>query len=121
MSAIARIITHQTENWDGSGTPGGLAHDNIPLESRILALVTEFQNRVNELRTKEKMRDREQTLSQALSECQAQANTRFDPKLSEALGLLVMGMQQGMSLETSQPKISAGMWLLDNEQPTVNH
>ncbi|WP_246140319.1 DICT sensory domain-containing protein [Euhalothece natronophila] len=105
MSAIARIITHQTENWDGSGTPGGLAHDSIPLESRILALVSYFQRRVNDLRTKEKTNSREETLSQALSECQEQANTRFDPKLTEALGLLVMGMQQGMSLETSQPKL----------------
>ncbi len=121
MSAIARIITHQTENWDGTGTPGGLAHDNIPLESRILAIVSDFQRRVNDLRTKDKNSSREETLSQALSECQEQANTRFDPKLSEALGLLVMGMQQGMSLETSQPKISAGMWLLENEQLTPDN
>lgn len=116
MSAIARIITHQTENWDGSGKPGQLAHDNIPLESRILALVSYFQNRVNELRMNDKTSSREATLDQAYAECQEQANTRFDPKLVEALGLLVAGMQQGMSLETSQPKIAAGMWLLDTEQ-----
>lgn len=116
MSAIARIITHQTEHWDGTGKPGQLAHDNIPLESRILALVSYFQQRVNELRTKGKTNNREETLNQAYSECQEKANTLFDPKLVEALGILVMGLQQGMSLETAQPKISAGMWLLDPEQ-----
>lgn len=115
MSAIARLITHQTENWDGSGKPGQLAHDQIPLESRILSLVSYFQHRVNELRMNEKSIDRETTLNQAYSECQEQANTRFDPKLVEALGLLVMGLQQGMTLETAQPKIAAGMWLLDNQ------
>jgi len=116
MSAIARIITHQTENWDGSGKPGQLAHDNIPLESRILSLVSYFQNQVNDLRMNNQTESREATLDQAYSECQEKANIRFDPKLVEALGLLVAGMQQGMSLETSQPKISAGMWLLDTEQ-----
>ena len=119
MSAIARIITHQREHWDGTGRPGQLAHDDIPLESRILALVSYFQCRVNELRMKEEV-NREVTLNQAYEECQARSNTIFDPKLVEALGLLVMGMQQGMSLETAQPKISAGMWLLDHEQVTSN-
>lgn len=116
MSAIARIITHQTEHWDGTGTPGQLAHDNIPLESRILALVSYFQHHVNDLRMKGKTNSREATLNQAYDECKERTNTIFDPKLVEALGLLVMGMQQGMSLETAQPKISAGMWLLDTEQ-----
>jgi len=121
MSAIARIITHQTENWDGTGKPGQVAHDNIPLESRILALVSYFQHRVNDLRVNEKTETREETLNQAYSECQAQANNRFDPKLVEALGLLVMGLQQGMNLEAAQPKIAAGMWLLDNEQLPINN
>ncbi|AFZ45659.1 putative sensor protein [Halothece sp. PCC 7418] len=116
MSAIARIITHQREHWDGTGIPGQLAHDDIPLESRIIALTSYFQYRVNDLRMQGKTDTREATLNQAYEECKERANTIFDPKLVEALGLLVMGLQQGMSLETAQPKISAGMWLLDNEQ-----
>lgn len=121
MSAIARIITHQTEKWDGTGKPGQLAHDNIPLESRILALVSYFQHRVNDLRINEKTKNREETLNQAYSECQALANTTFDPKLVEALGLLVMALQQGMDLQATQPKIAAGMWLLDNEELIINN
>ncbi len=116
MSAIARIITHQTEKWDGTGKPGQLAHDNIPLESRILALVSYFQHRVNDLRINEKTKNRGETLNQAYAECQEETNTTFDPKLVEALGLLVMALQQGMDLQAAQPKIAAGMWLLDNEQ-----
>jgi DICT domain-containing protein len=118
MSAIAQILTHQTEWWNGSGTPAGLAYDAIPLESRILGLVTHFQWHLRQLRTlqggeNETSPNRQETISKALAECLAKAGEAFDPKLVEALGLLIMGMQQGMSLQVNQPKIAAGMWLLD--------
>jgi len=37
FQAIARIVKHFHENYDGSGTPDGLRHDEIPIGSRILA------------------------------------------------------------------------------------
>ena len=119
LRAIAQIITHQTEWWNGTGTPAELAYDAIPLESRILGLVTDFQRRVRHLRMlqdgeEEQTISREETLSKALAECQGQAGEAFDPKLVDALALMVMGMQQGMSLQTNQPKIAAGMWLIDS-------
>lgn len=114
VRAVAQIITHQQENWDGSGTPGGLSYDTIPLESRILGLIAHFQERVNTLRTQsEPTPSRIEALSQALADCQAGAGTRFDPKLVETLSILVMGMQQGMELSATQPKIASGMWLLN--------
>lgn len=119
LRAIAQIITHQTEWWNGTGLPAALAYDAIPLESRILGLVREFQWQVRQLRIlqereEEPILSREETLSKALAQCQRQAGEAFDPKLVEALALLVMGMLQGMSLQTNQPKIAAGMWLLDS-------
>lgn len=110
IQAIANIITHQTECWDGSGQPEGLAYDNIPLESRILGLIADFQKKLATYRQD----DRENAPNQALGDCQSQAGTTYDPKLVEALGLLVMGMQQGMNLQISSPKIAAGMWLLED-------
>jgi len=120
MSAVANIITHQSECWNGTGPPGGLSHDAIPLESRILALAREFQSRVNAIRTLRPQPDqappeREQALAQALEECRQQAGEAFDPKLVEALELVVAGLQQGMTLEASQPKMAAGLWLLEEE------
>jgi DICT domain-containing protein len=119
MRAIAQIITHQTEWWNGTGMPAGLAYDAIPLESRILGLVVNFQGQVRQLRMLQEGEDGialnlEETLSKALAECQAKAGEAFDPKLVEALTLLVIGMQQGMSLQVNQPKIASGMWLLDS-------
>jgi DICT domain-containing protein len=112
LQAIAHIITHQTECWDGSGKPDGLAYDEIPLESRILGLIAEFQQHVTAYKKDNSV---ENPLVEVLTQCQAKAGKAFDPKLVEALGLLVIGMQQGMSLQATQPKIAAGMWLLDSE------
>lgn len=106
LQAIANIITHQTEHWDGSGKPDGLAYDAIPLESRILSVITTFQQRLKVCESQEA------PLAQALTDCKTLAGTVFDPKLLDALELLVIGIQQGMSLNVNQPKIAAGMWLL---------
>lgn len=108
LQAVANIITHQTESWDGSGQPDGLAYDNIPLESRILRLIAYFQQQLNTYKSEH------DALSVALRSCQALSGEAFDPKLVETLALIVMGMQQGMSLQANQPKIASGMWLLDS-------
>lgn len=119
LRAVARIITHQTEQWDGTGIPAELAYDAIPLESRILGLIIEFQRRVNQQRMSKagenkQTLNQEEILSKALAECQTLSGKAFDPKLVEALALMVMGMQQGMNLQATQPKIASGMWLLDS-------
>ncbi|MBP0020460.1 MAG: metal-dependent phosphohydrolase [Cyanobacteria bacterium SBLK] len=109
LNAIASIITYQSESWDGSGQPKGLSYDEIPLESRILSLMAHFQNCTVVYREE----GRENPLGEALGNCQEKAGTIFDPKLVEALALLAMGMQQGMTLQNVKPKISTGLWLLD--------
>ncbi|PAX60202.1 DICT sensory domain-containing protein [Brunnivagina elsteri] len=119
LRAIAQIITHQTESWDGRGEPARLAGDEIPLESRILALAADFQHRVNQ--KKSTNLSQEEIFAQALEECKQQS-TRFDPKLVEVLTLLVMGLQQGLELPLMTAKVTSGMWLLDfrldNEEKT---
>ncbi len=42
MSAIAAIVRHQNERFDGQGTPDGLAGSAIPLGARILAVASRF-------------------------------------------------------------------------------
>jgi DICT domain-containing protein len=113
LRAIAQIIAHQTEWWDGTGEPARLAGDEIPLESRILALLADFQSRVNHRKATGNITSQE-IFAQALEECREQQSTRFDPKLIEALTLLVMGLQQGLEIPLTAPKASAGMWLLDS-------
>ena len=123
LRAIATIITHLTECWNGSGRPAGLAGDEIPLESRILGLAAEFQQRLVELRTaitdahtssSQTPLSQEECMTKALAECQQQQGDRWDPKLVDALALLVSGFQQGLDLSVNVPKISAGLWLIDS-------
>ena len=117
LQAVSQILTHQREAWDGSGIPAGLAYDEIPLESRIICLLADFQQKMKAY--KQYSADKN-PLTQALSDCQTLAGKRYDPKLLDALSLLVMGMQQGMTLQAYRPKIAAGMWLVDSGSANKN-
>jgi len=111
LRALAQIITHLTEWWNGNGQPAGLAGQEIPLESRILGLVSVFQQQVTTYVQARK--NYEESLAQALASCQSGAGERWDPELVDTLSLLVSGLQQGINLTFNQPKIAAGMWLLE--------
>ena len=112
LEAISKILTHQREAWNGSGIPAGLAYDAIPLESRILCLLGDFQQK---MKAYKQYSSDKNPMTEALADCQALAGKRYDPKLLDALSLLVMGMQQGMTLQAYHPKIATGMWLVDSE------
>jgi DICT domain-containing protein len=117
LRAIATILTHQTEWWNGSGQPAKLVGDEIPLESRILGLAAAFQQELSHLRIhapQAESMDTPENLMQAFVACQLQQGDRWDPKLVEALALLVTGLQQGLNLSVTLPKIAAGIWLLDS-------
>lgn len=106
LRAIAQIINHLFEWWNGSGSPAGLAGESIPLESRILGLIVTFQQRLVS-------QSESRALIQALAQCKQEQGSRWEPKLVDTLELLVMGLQQGLNLPTTPTKISSGMWLID--------
>lgn len=112
LRAIAKIINHLSEWWDGSGSPGGLAGEEIPLESRILGLIVTFQGRVAQI---SQSQFADNILFQALTQCKQEQGTRWDPKLIDTLELLVIGLQQGLTVPTTPTKISSGMWLIDTQ------
>jgi hypothetical protein len=61
-------------------------------------------------------------LGEVLATCQAEAGQRWDPKLVEILGLMVMGLQQGMSLPAIPTKITLGSGLINpdlDDHPAV--
>jgi len=111
LQAVSKILTHQREAWDGSGIPAKLAYDAIPLESRIICLLADFQQK---MKAYKQYSSDENYLAKALADCQSLAGKRYDPKLLDALSLLVMGMQQGMTLQAYRPKIATGMWLVNS-------
>ncbi|WP_404784846.1 DICT sensory domain-containing protein [Altericista sp. CCNU0014] len=116
LRAVAQIVTHQTEWWNGQGAPAGLAADDIPLEARILGISTYFQGLVGSLEVPQKPEARTvwfARLQAALAQCQQESGRYWDPKLVELLALLVSGLHQGMALSIQSPKFTNGLWLLD--------
>jgi HD-GYP domain-containing protein (c-di-GMP phosphodiesterase class II) len=111
LRAVAQIITHQTEYWDGSGQPAGLRGDQIPLESRMLGLVSYFQQAV----MTQQAHKAEGAIAAALADCQQHQGSRWDPKLVEILALVVKGLEQGLSLPSIPIKMSLGVGLLNPE------
>ena len=89
LSALSKPLLHHHENWDGTGYPDNLKGEQIPLESRITAVATAFDDMVN---------DQDCTLSfaDAIEEIASGTGTLFDPDVVKAF-LLVAG--DGENLE----------------------
>ncbi len=117
LRAVAQIISHQLEWWNGCGYPAGLAADDIPLESRILGLVAYVQSEVGSLKqppAQTDLADWHQRLQTCLSNCQQASGERWDPKLIELLTLVISGLLQGITLPMLSPKMTNSLWLLDS-------
>ena len=74
------IIRHQREHYDGSGIPGQLRGDQIPIGSRILMVVDAF----DAMTTDRVYRDR-MSIEEAVDELVRYSGTQFDPKVVAAL------------------------------------
>jgi HD-GYP domain-containing protein (c-di-GMP phosphodiesterase class II) len=106
LKPITSIVYHQLEYWDGSGTPDGLKASEIPLESRILGLVTYFQ----EL-TQARGERQAYSLSDAFAKCQQYSNIRFDPNLIESLKTVIRLTEMGLMKLPNRPSQLPPVWL----------
>lgn len=77
LRRVARILRHQSERYDGAGTPDGLRGDRIPLGARVLAIAAAF-----DLMTT-CAEERPMTWQQALRELDRCKGEVFDPWLVE--------------------------------------
>jgi len=79
LAACARGILHHHECFDGSGYPDGLKGEDIPLESRIIAVTNAFVSMTCERPLPDKL-----TVDQAMEELKQGSGKLFDPSLVEA-------------------------------------
>jgi HD-GYP domain-containing protein (c-di-GMP phosphodiesterase class II) len=79
-------ILHHHERYDGTGFPDSLEGGQIPLLSRVLAVVDAFTAMLEE-RPYRKARSRKE----ALEEIRVRAGTHYDPEVVDALGKVVQG------------------------------
>ena len=79
LHALAPVILHHHERWDGQGYPDGLKAEEIPFAARVIAVCDSWQAMVSD-------RPYRPALSpeQALAELRAGAGSQFDPQLVEA-------------------------------------
>ena len=77
-------IRHHHEHFDGSGYPGGLKNDSIPMEARILSIADAFDAMTSPRPYRDQL-----PLESALAELKRCSGTQFDPELVETFCTLM--------------------------------
>jgi diguanylate cyclase (GGDEF)-like protein len=77
LAGLAPAIRHHHERWDGAGYPGGLSGEDIPLESRVIAVADVYSALTS-------TRPYRQPVSSELAceEIERSAGTQFDPRIT---------------------------------------
>lgn len=78
MAYIADYVLKHHERLDGNGYPNGISGDNIPLESRIVAVADAYAAMTNERVYKDGMPE-----TGAIEELRAKSGTQFDAEIVE--------------------------------------
>jgi putative nucleotidyltransferase with HDIG domain len=79
LGAVAPVVMHHHERWDGYGYPAGLEGDEIPLLARVLAVADAWDSM-----TSDRAHRKALPLGTARRELAHGAGTQFDPAVVEA-------------------------------------
>ena len=80
MDRLVTVVLHHHEHWDGSGYPSGLKEIEIPVESRIVAIVDAFDAMTAGSSGRPAIKTEE-----ALADLRRCSGTQFDPLLVDAM------------------------------------
>ena len=83
LANVSDFVKFQRENFDGSGTPAGLAAEQIPLSARILRVADEYDLMIQPQPPAASMRHEE-----AMRFLSQRSGKQFDPKIIEIMSQL---------------------------------
>jgi len=86
FSSIAEYVLYHHERMDGTGYPSKASADEIPIQSRIIAIADAFDAMTNESSYRERLSDEE-----AREEIRRNAGTQLDKELAELFVKKVLG------------------------------
>ncbi len=95
LEHVADYILRHHERWDGTGYPGGIRGDDIPLFSRILAVADAY-----DAMTENRTYRRALAPQVALDEINKNAGSQFDPELA---ALFVQQMEDRLDRSAAAP------------------
>jgi len=81
---VKKSIVHHHERYDGTGYPEGLKGDEIPLISRVLSVVDSFNAMTSDRPYRDKL-----SPDKAIEELKRHSGTLYDPKIVNALAMVV--------------------------------
>jgi putative nucleotidyltransferase with HDIG domain len=85
LADLGKYVLHHHEYYDGSGYPDGLAADEIPLASRILAVAADYDAMTSD----RPYHARVMGVDEAICEIEAGRGTKYDPVVLDAfLGMI---------------------------------
>ncbi len=80
LDSVAPGVRHHHERWDGTGYPGGLAGEDIPIEARIVAAADAYS-----AITSDRVYARGREQEEAVAELHRSAGSHLDPSVVDAL------------------------------------
>jgi HD-GYP domain-containing protein (c-di-GMP phosphodiesterase class II) len=95
LQNVVPLILHHHERFDGTGYPGSLQGENIPLGARILTVVDTY-GAITDNRVYRKARSHEE----AMQEIERCAGTQFDPKITAVFKEVI----EDLHIKNSIPK-----------------
>jgi HD-GYP domain-containing protein (c-di-GMP phosphodiesterase class II) len=94
LGAIARIVRHEHERWDGAGYPDGLVGGETPIGARVILACDAYH-----AMTSDRPYRRAMPHADAVAELTRNAGSQFDPEVVQALvGYLYAQRQSGAAV-----------------------
>ena len=111
LKNAGHMIEHQFEHYDGSGLPGGLKGDKIPIGARILAIARDF-----DLLMEGKYFEKIYSVREALAHLERKKNAYYDPQIVQSAKKLYSHIKDPNKrpiIEVSLGEVTEGMELVE--------